>query len=87
MGRMRLGLLIGLAIGYVLGSRAGRERYEQIRRAAKAAWESQPAEKLRTEVASHVPEAVNGAMMKVGKIRHPNGDRAMTEMTPGRIID
>jgi hypothetical protein len=25
-------LLIGVAIGYVLGSRAGRERYEQIKR-------------------------------------------------------
>ena len=26
------GLVIGLAIGYVLGARAGRERYEEIRR-------------------------------------------------------
>jgi hypothetical protein len=25
-------LLVGAAIGYVLGSRAGRERYEQIKR-------------------------------------------------------
>lgn len=29
--RFRAGLLIGAGIGYVLGSRAGRERYEQIR--------------------------------------------------------
>lgn len=29
--RFRLGLLVGGAIGYVLGARAGRERYEQIR--------------------------------------------------------
>lgn len=28
--RLRLGFLIGFAVGYVLGSRAGRERYEQI---------------------------------------------------------
>jgi hypothetical protein len=28
--RFRLTFLIGLAAGYVLGSRAGRERYEQI---------------------------------------------------------
>jgi hypothetical protein len=27
---MKLSLLVGGAIGYVLGSRAGRERYEQI---------------------------------------------------------
>jgi hypothetical protein len=28
----RTGLLVGLGVGYVLGSKAGRERYEQIRR-------------------------------------------------------
>ena len=27
---MRMGFVLGLAIGYVLGARAGRERYEQI---------------------------------------------------------
>lgn len=30
--RFRLGLVIGGAIGYVLGARAGRERYEDIKR-------------------------------------------------------
>ena len=30
--RFRLGLLIGGAAGYVLGARAGRQRYEDIRR-------------------------------------------------------
>lgn len=32
MRRLRLGLLVGFAIGYYLGSMAGRERYEQINR-------------------------------------------------------
>ncbi len=32
--RFRLGLIVGGAIGYVLGARAGRERYEQIKRVA-----------------------------------------------------
>jgi len=32
--RGKAGLVVGLAIGYVLGTRAGRERYEQI----KAQW-------------------------------------------------
>lgn len=31
----KLTLLVGIAIGYVLGSRAGRERFEQIRSGAK----------------------------------------------------
>ena len=30
--RFRLGLLIGLATGYYLGTMAGRDRYEQINR-------------------------------------------------------
>ena len=30
--RFRLGVIMGFGAGYVLGSRAGRERYEQIRR-------------------------------------------------------
>jgi membrane protein DedA with SNARE-associated domain len=30
--RFRTGMLVGGAIGYVLGARAGRERYEQIKR-------------------------------------------------------
>ncbi|MEV7378223.1 YtxH domain-containing protein [Streptomyces lydicus] len=33
--RYRLTFMAGLATGYVLGSRAGRERYEQIRKAAQ----------------------------------------------------
>ena len=34
--RTKATFLAGFATGYVLGSRAGRERYEQIRRAGKA---------------------------------------------------
>jgi phage-related protein len=30
--------VVGLGVGYVLGTRAGRERYEQIRRAAQSVW-------------------------------------------------
>jgi hypothetical protein len=35
--RFRTGLVAGVALGYVLGTRAGRERYEQIKRAAAEA--------------------------------------------------
>ena len=35
--RFRAGLVVGAALGYVLGTRAGRERYEQIKRAAAGA--------------------------------------------------
>ena len=29
--RFRMGLLVGFGVGYYLGARAGRERYEQLR--------------------------------------------------------
>ena len=34
----RLSLAAGVAVGYVLGARAGRERYEQLRRQARTMW-------------------------------------------------
>lgn len=36
--RGRILLCVGLAAGYVLGARAGRERYEDIKRAASKLW-------------------------------------------------
>ncbi|MGV9931698.1 YtxH domain-containing protein [Streptomyces olivaceoviridis] len=33
--RYRLTFLAGLALGYVLGTRAGRERYEQLKKSAR----------------------------------------------------
>ncbi|MCU1586063.1 MAG: hypothetical protein JWM49_2619 [Microbacteriaceae bacterium] len=36
--RGKLQLLVGLAAGYVLGSRAGRQRYEEIKRVAVKLW-------------------------------------------------
>jgi hypothetical protein len=34
--RFRTGAIAGFAVGYYLGARAGRERYEQLRRALGA---------------------------------------------------
>ena len=36
----KIGLLVGGAVGYVLGTRAGRERYEEIVAKASALWQS-----------------------------------------------
>jgi len=36
--RGKILLVVGLAAGYVLGARAGRERYEDIKRAARKLW-------------------------------------------------
>lgn len=38
--KSKLMLLAGAAVGYVLGTRAGRERYEQIKESASRFWKS-----------------------------------------------
>jgi hypothetical protein len=48
--RFRVGLLAGFATGYYLGSKAGRERYEQIRSWIDDARRSRPVEKAQAAV-------------------------------------
>lgn len=43
--RGKIGLVIGLGAGYVLGTRAGRARYEQIKKQAEKVWELPPVQK------------------------------------------
>ena len=79
MTRFRTGLIVGFGIGYVLGTKAGQERYEQIKSTARTVWASGPAEKMRTEVASHMPDAVTSAVSKIDRIRHPNGEMQISD--------
>lgn len=48
--RLRLGLFLGFAIGYVLGAKAGVQRYEQIQQLWSSVSRSEPAQQLGTEV-------------------------------------
>ncbi|GAA2053335.1 MULTISPECIES: hypothetical protein [Leifsonia] len=43
--RGKLLFVAGAAVGYVLGARAGRERYDQLKAAAAKAWESPAVQK------------------------------------------
>jgi len=58
----KTGLLIGGAVGYVLGAKAGRERYEQIKQWLGSAARSEPlaglAEKGKS-LAEHLPFSVD----------------------------
>lgn len=53
--------VVGLGVGYVLGTRAGRERYEQIRQAAEDLW-NQP------KVQEGVGTVKEFAMSRVGDV-------------------
>ena len=41
----KIAFVLGAAVGYVLGSRAGRGRYEQIKRGAQNVWNTEPVQK------------------------------------------
>ncbi|MFN8037271.1 MAG: YtxH domain-containing protein [Acidimicrobiia bacterium] len=48
--RFRIGLVLGFAAGYYLGSKAGRERYEEIQRRLEALRDTRLFEKLQAAV-------------------------------------
>jgi oxygen-dependent protoporphyrinogen oxidase len=70
--RGKLLFLAGAAAGYVLGARAGRRRYEQIKATATRLWESPGVQKQVTAVEDFVaakvgelPEAAFGTAKKL----------------------
>lgn len=88
--RLRLGLIIGFALGYVLGTKAGRERYEQLVRLYGQVSGSQPAQQLGAEVREAATKAGQTLEQKasegVGKVtemaRRDGGDNDPAPPTP-----
>jgi hypothetical protein len=62
----KLGMVAGFAAGYVLGAKAGRERYQQITEAAQRLRE-------RPEVKRATEQVSNQAANKLRKVRKPGG--------------
>jgi hypothetical protein len=48
--KFRLGLVVGFAVGYYLGAKAGRARYEQIRRRLERLRDSRLFDRLQAAV-------------------------------------
>jgi hypothetical protein len=67
--RYRVTFLVGLAVGFVAGARAGRERYEQMKKVAQKAVESPPVQKAARAAGEKATE-----LTKVAK------DKAATRM-------
>ncbi|MFE3325001.1 YtxH domain-containing protein [Streptomyces sp. NPDC059176] len=57
--RYRLTFIAGLALGYVLGTRAGRERYEQLKKSARE-FAQNPAVRNAAESAAQTGREVAG---------------------------
>ena len=76
--RMRLGFIAGFAAGYVLGSKAGTERYNQIASLTRKAMGTEPVQQLTDEVrlaAERVGEKTAEGMHKVSEkvMAHDHG--------------
>lgn len=78
--RGKIGIAVGLAAGYVLGARAGRERYEQIKDKAQELWELEPVQKqvgkvteLGKSAAFAVPSVVWDSAKKVAQAAGKKG--------------
>jgi oxygen-dependent protoporphyrinogen oxidase len=72
---MKIGFLAGVAVGYVLGARAGHQRYEQIKGMAGQLWGSQPVQAgidqagqtVKTKAVPYVAEKVGDAVKAAGQ--------------------
>ena len=91
----KLTFIAGMAAGYVLGARAGRQRYEQIRRTSGKVWNSGPVQKqvfnakevARTKaapvVADMVADAARATGEKLRSSRTVEAEAIETSATPG----
>ena len=83
----KAGLVVGLAVGYVLGARAGRERYEQIKGQVLKVWNLDPvqeqvakAKDFAKSAAMSLPSTLWDSAVKVTQA-------ASTKGTPGQKLD
>ncbi len=65
MARFRLGLALGLGAGYVLGAKAGQERYAQIQRWARRGeqlWHKIASSRFGTKVAAKAKDGLGDGL-------------------------
>jgi hypothetical protein len=55
----KLALVVGAAAGYVLGTRDGRQRYDQIKSRAEALWQDPKVQEKVSQVSQSVSDARN----------------------------
>jgi hypothetical protein len=72
----KLAFILGAAVGYVLGTRAGRERYEQIKRGAQRVWRTEPVQRGVGLVKGAVPEQAEPEPTEPEQTKQPRQTRA-----------
>ncbi|GAA1147706.1 YtxH domain-containing protein [Ornithinicoccus hortensis] len=70
-------LLVGVGIGYILGAKAGRERYDQIAGKANEVWGNPKVQEKVEEVKAQAPEVAQ----KVGDVAKDAASQAKSKVT------
>lgn len=73
--KYRATFAMGAAVGYVLGSKAGRERYEQIRRASRRVTENPAVHDATEAVRARAGELAGTAKTRAGELAGTARDR------------
>jgi hypothetical protein len=68
MGFHRATFVVGVVVGFIIGSRAGRERYDQIVKYSRKAVESPPAQRASRAVSAKATELSKTAGAKAASI-------------------
>ena len=77
--------IVGLAIGYVFGTRAGRKRYEQIKSAAQNIWESEPVQWSVKQAQDAVGDVAEEAITAAKRVIHQvTGDKPVAKKEPAK---
>jgi hypothetical protein len=63
--RYRIAFIVGLAVGFILGARAGRERYEQIKRLSQRVADSPAAQQAAGAFQAQATGLAKAAQQKV----------------------
>lgn len=76
----KLTFLLGTAVGYVLGAKAGQKRYEQIKGRATQLWSSEPVQAKVDSARQTVMEQAPAVADRVG-----NAARSATSAVKGKV--
>jgi hypothetical protein len=77
----KLSILVVGAVGYVLGSRAGRERYEQIKRQAQKTWQRPAVQNAVDDVEQAVRTKASDVGSKVAEAASDAGSKVVHKVT------
>ncbi|SEG59548.1 hypothetical protein SAMN04489712_10776 [Thermomonospora echinospora] len=77
--KMRIPFIAGAAVGYVLGTKAGRERYEQIVQQSRKLAENPRVQETAGVLRAKSGELAGTAKQKAGDARHKMGGKRHAE--------